>query len=146
MSFWRSVAPKRGGKPRVSDIVLDSSAALAMLLNEPGGDKVFLAVAAGTDSVSVSAVNWCEILTRLQRVNPATTAQGLTTMLPGVEVVPFDMPMAAQAAEYARSLQQISLGDRACLVLAKTLQATAWTADRLWSRLLLDVPIKLIRP
>ena len=117
-----------------------------MLLNEPGGDKVFMAIAGGTDSVFVSAVNWCEILTRLQRDNPATTAQGLTTMLPGVEVVPFDLPLAAQAAEYARSLQQISLGDRACLALAKTLLATAWTADRLWKRLPLDVPIELIRP
>jgi PIN domain nuclease of toxin-antitoxin system len=129
----------------VSNIVLDASAALAMLLNEPGGDRVFMAVAAGTDSVSVSAVNWCEILTRLQRDNPATTAQGLTTMLPGVEVVPFDLPMAAQAAEYARYLQQISLGDRACLALAKRLGASAWTADRMWATLPLDVQIEMIR-
>lgn len=132
--------------PKVSNIVLDASAALAMLLNEPGGDKVFMAVASGTDSVSVSAVNWCEILTRLQRNNPATTAQGLTTMLPGVEVVPFDLTMAAQAAEYARSLQQVSLGDRACLALAKSLLATAWTADRVWAQFQLDVPVELIRP
>jgi ribonuclease VapC len=39
----------------------------------------------------------------------------------------------------------LGLGDRACLALAQRLGAAAFTADRSWSRLDVDVPIELIR-
>jgi PIN domain nuclease of toxin-antitoxin system len=41
--------------------------------------------------------------------------------------------------------QGLSLGDRACLALARWLTATALTTDRAWSRLGLGVPIEVIR-
>jgi PIN domain nuclease of toxin-antitoxin system len=133
----------------VSNIVLDASAVLAMIQGEPGGERVealldAMELGAG-GKVAICSVNWCEVLTRTRRDNDGMTAQELTAALCGVELVPFGRVDAEVAAGYAQVNQALSLGDRACLALAKTLRATAWTAERLWSRIPLDVPIELIR-
>jgi PIN domain nuclease of toxin-antitoxin system len=63
-----------------------------------------------------------------------------------VEQIPFGKAAAELAAGYAQADRALSLGDRACLALAKTRNATAWTADRIWAQLKLDVSVELIRP
>jgi PIN domain nuclease of toxin-antitoxin system len=62
-----------------------------------------------------------------------------------VKLIPFDKAAAELAAGYALVSQALSLGDRACLALAKINHATAWTADRVWIQFKLDVPVELIR-
>jgi PIN domain nuclease of toxin-antitoxin system len=133
----------------VNNIVLDSAAVLAMVQGELGGerveallDSIELGVAV---KVAISSVNWCEVLTRTNRDNDGMTAQELTAALSGVDVIPFGQEDAEVAAAYAVSNRALSLGDRACLALAKSLQATAWTADRFWIQCKLDVPVELIR-
>jgi PIN domain nuclease of toxin-antitoxin system len=120
-----------------------------MVQGEPGGERVDAlldALEQGSDTeVFISSVNWCEVLTRLQRDYPALTASELMTALASVELVPFDKTAAEVAAGYALVSQALSLGDRACLALAKINQATAWTADWIWVQFNLDVPIELIR-
>ena len=137
-------------KPRVNSIVLDSAAVLAMIQGEPGGDRIEALLDAaelGVDvQVAISSVNWCEILTRMQRDNKGATPEELSAVLARVKVVPFDKAAAEIAASYALVSQSLSLGDRACLSLAKARRATAWTADRIWTRFKLDVPVELIRP
>jgi PIN domain nuclease of toxin-antitoxin system len=134
----------------VNSIVLDSSAILAMIQGERGGERVEAlldSIEAGADlQVYVSWVNWCEVLTRNRRDNPEVTADELTAVLAGVELVPFAGDAAELAAGYAQVNQALSLGDRACLALAKSLNATAWTTERLWTQCELDVPIEMIRP
>jgi PIN domain nuclease of toxin-antitoxin system len=136
-------------KRRVNRIVLDASAVLAMILNEPGGERVNAlldALELGSDTeVFISSVNWCEILTRMQRDYPSMMAEELTAALANIELVPFDKAVAEVAAGYALFSQALSLGDRACLALAKSQQASAWTTERLWSQCQLDVPVELIR-
>jgi PIN domain nuclease of toxin-antitoxin system len=136
-------------KPRVNSIVLDSAAVLAMIQGEPGGDRIEALLDAaelGVDvQVAISSVNWCEILTRMQRDNKGATPEELSAVLARVKVVPFDKDAAEIAASYALVSQSLSLGDRACLSLAKARGATAWTADRIWTRFKLDVPVELIR-
>jgi len=121
-----------------------------MIQGEPGGERVEAlldAVETGDDvQVAISSVNWCEVLTRTQRDNREMTPQELTGALAGIELVPFDKAVAELAAGYALVSQALSLGDRACLALAKTNRATAWTADRVWVQFKLDVPVELIRP
>ena len=56
-----------------------------------------------------------------------------------------DSHLAELAAQYALVSRTLSLGDRACLALAKSWGATAWTADRIWAQCSLDVPVQLIR-
>ncbi len=134
----------------MNSIVLDSAAVLAMIQNEPGGMRVeglldSLELGAKV-KVAMSWVNWCEVLTRTQRDNKTMTAEDLNAALAGVELVPFGRAAAELAAGYAQVNRALSFGDRACLALAKTNQATAWTADRAWAQVKLDVPVELIRP
>lgn len=133
----------------MNSIVLDSAAVLAMIQGEPGGERVEALLDSlefGADvKVAMSWVNWCEVLTRAQRDNNGMTAGELTATLAGVELVPFGQAAAELAANYARVNRALSLGDRACLALAKADHATAWTADRVWALLVLDVPVELIR-
>jgi PIN domain nuclease of toxin-antitoxin system len=136
-------------KRRVNRIVLDASAVLAMILNEPGGERVDAlldALELGSDAeVFISSVNWCEILTRMQREKLDMSGERLSAVLAGVELVPFGRAESEAAAAYGYVSRSLSLGDRACLALAKSQQASAWTTERLWSQCQLDVPVELIR-
>jgi ribonuclease VapC len=133
----------------VPDLVLDSSAVLAFILKEPGGERVKALLDAldnGDDvQVAVSAVNWCEILTRLYRDNQAMTVGELAALLTGVEVVMFTSTDAELAAVFARADPSLSLGDRACLSLASDRKAPAWTTDKLWARLKVPVEVEILR-
>ena len=120
-----------------------------MVQGEPGGERVEAlldSIELGADvQIAISSVNWCEVLTRTQRDNRGMTAEELTAALAGIELVPFNKEAAEIAASYALFSQALSLGDRACLALAKINHATAWTADRIWAHFKLDVPVELIR-
>ncbi len=139
---------KRPVKP-ASNVVLDSSAVLALVLKERGGNRVdaLLAMAeSGEDvHVAISSVNWCEILTRLHRENPSMTTQEMDALLAGIELVPFGKAEAELAAGYSRSYSELSLGDRACLALASTRKAAAWTTDKICTRVQAGVPIEVLR-
>jgi len=129
----------------VSRVVLDASAALALILNEPGGNRVMALIQAQQIPVAMSSANWCETLTRLQRDSPIMDAKKLASMLPGVEVVPFSRAEAEIAAELAKRSGALSLGDRACLALAITRKARAWTTDKMWASLKLAVHVEFLR-
>jgi ribonuclease VapC len=150
MDSWTNSSRKDEKQPPVNNIVLDSAAVLAMIQDETGGDRVetlLSSIEAGADvQVAISWVNFCEVLTRTQRDYLGMTAEELLGALAGVELVPFGEIEAKLACGYARVSRALSLGDRACLALAKRRRATAWTADLFWANLDLDVPVELIRP
>ena len=130
-------------------IILDASAVLAMILKEPGGERVYelldaVELGAGVQ-VAISAVNWCEILTRMQREKVNLSGERLSAILAGVKLVPFGRADAEVAAAYAHVSRALSLGDRACLALAKSKHAIAWTTEQLCSQCQVDVPVELIR-
>jgi PIN domain nuclease of toxin-antitoxin system len=64
----------------------------------------------------------------------------------GVEVVPFDLDQAvgAGALRPPTAAAGLSLGDRACLALARTRAAEAVTTDAAWSGLGVGVRIRVI--
>ncbi len=125
------------------EVVLDSSAVLALIHGEPGGEAVRAIM-----SVSVvSAVNLAEILTKLTDSGTALTEiQEMVSQLP-IESAPFDQRQAWVVSTLrARTRERgLSLADNACLALAQTLGCPAWTADRVWADLDLDIEVKLIR-
>jgi PIN domain nuclease of toxin-antitoxin system len=133
----------------VNSIVLDSSAVLAFILKEPGGERVGALLDALDRGERVEAalcsVNWCEILTRLNRDNQAMAARELAALLAGVEFVPFGREEADRAADYARMNLFLSLGDRACLALASARGAKAWTTDKLWTRIKNAPDLEILR-
>lgn len=64
-----------------------------------------------------------------------------------IGVAPLSPSLAlAVAALYARTWRaRLSLGDRACLALARDLRVPATTADQAWADLDLDVAVRIIR-
>jgi ribonuclease VapC len=141
------------GKPQAkADMavpVLDASALLAYLRGESGADVVSEAIAGGA---TISAVNLAEALSRStdSGVNPAQFARELTDrgLLDGaITTEPFTVADAIEAARL-RPLTRaagLSLGDRACLALARRLEGVAMTTDTAWARVELDVPLRLVR-
>lgn len=113
-------------------IVLDASAVLALLLREPGAERVTAAIVAGA---RMSTVNFSEVATRYVRAG-ATEAEllALRDGLP-VTLVAVDADLALRAARMSAVTREagLSLGDRLCLALAQRDGATALTADRAWA-------------
>jgi ribonuclease VapC len=117
-------------------LVLDASALLAYLRDEPGADVVAEAIAGG---VVISTVNLAEVFSRSadRGADPAKLAAKLTQsgLLDGaITVEPFTATDAIDVA-HLRPLTRdagLSLGDRACLALARRLDAPVLTADTAW--------------
>lgn len=124
--------------------VLDASALLALLFDEPGAHVVAEVVA---DGATVSTVNLAEVATVLTR-NDRDPEKVLHPVQAQVEVEPFtDADALAVAALYPRvSAKGLSLGDRACLALAQRLDAPAVTAEHGWTGLSVGITVQLIRP
>jgi PIN domain nuclease of toxin-antitoxin system len=127
----------------VSEVVLDASALIAVLREEPGA----AAVEAVLDDAVISTVNLSEVQAKLvERGTPAEHAWSWLVDL-GLNVVDFDAPQA-RVAGHLRALTRshgLSLAARACLALARVLGAPAMTADRSWSGLELGIEIRTIR-
>ena len=123
--------------------VLDASALIAAILQEPGVDFVRSIL---SDSI-MSSVNMVEVGSRLIDIGyePELALHHLASL--GVDVVPFDQRLAATAVGLRSHTKAagLSLADRACLALAMQERATAVTADRAWKRVTLACPIELIR-
>lgn len=127
----------------MSRVVLDASALLALLNQEDGAELIapFLA-----DAV-ISTVNLAEVVTRLALAGmPETAIREALALLP-LESVPFDVGQAIEVGLLAPTTRPsgLSLGDRACLVLARHLDATAVTADQAWVGIDAGVAVELIR-
>jgi PIN domain nuclease of toxin-antitoxin system len=125
--------------------ILDASALLAYLRDEPGADAVADAVATGA---LISTVNLGEVLSRVadRDADPARVARQMTDrgLLDGaIAVEPFTTADAIEVARLRPLTRDLglSLGDRACLALARRLDAPVLTADSAWSKL--DLPLEL---
>jgi PIN domain nuclease of toxin-antitoxin system len=125
--------------------VLDASALLALLRNEAGAGKVSAALA----SSAMSTINLAEVVGHFARngVSEQEIRQVLSPL--PIEWQPFDEGLAYHVGVMLPATQPhgLSLGDRACLALARHLGAPARTADRQWAALpaSLGVAVDLIR-
>ena len=130
-------------RPSENNYVFDSSAALAILLDEPR-HRDFDAY---LDSAAISAVNMVEVAAKLidRGVTPVAMQAALGRL--GFAVVALDSELAIQAALLREPTRKsgLSLGDRACLALARHLKLPVVTADRAWQDLDVGVEVLLIR-
>ena len=129
--------------------VLDASALLAFLLDEPGAGPVGNAL---RRRAWISAVNWSEILAKLhgRGVTPESVVATLEqrNILDNLLVVrPLDQALALETARLYPSTRALglSLADRACLALGRVTGLPVLTADRAWSQLELEVDVRVIR-
>jgi ribonuclease VapC len=126
-------------------IILDASALIALITGEPGSDVV--EQAAAEDDTTLSAVNYSEALQKASRhgVAPEDVDTALDAL--GVTVSPFGRLDARLAASFYRHRSGLSLADRVCLALARSLSSPAYTTDRLWQSWAADlgVDVRVIR-
>ena len=127
----------------MASVVLDASALLAHIGQEPGSELIDeLAVEA-----LMSAVNLAEVFAKLAERGLSQNEADMIVYRYRLEVVPFDEELARQtgALRPATKSLGLSLGDRACLALAQREHLPVLTADRSWANLDLGVSIKIVR-
>ena len=124
-------------------IVLDASAILCLLFEEPGMEKVL----ARGQGAFVSAVNLSEALSKAMDNGVPAEIRAIAIEALALNIVAFDADAAHAAAELRTATKAfgLSLGDRACLALTGRLRATALTTDRIWSRLDIGITIEQLR-
>ena len=113
--------------------VLDASAVLAVLNGEPGEKKVIPLLAES----AISAVNLTEVGAKLLEAGMEEASAQIAVSVLGIgEIVDFTEDSAWEAAQLRPLTKQygLSLGDRACLALARKLNVPAVTADKEWSK------------
>lgn len=127
----------------MSSFVLDASALLTLLNEEPGKDLVEEAIG----DCSISAVNYCEVIGKLIDAGVPEDDARHTVDLLNIEIVDFDAKLAFQAASLRPATKRfgLSLGDRCCLALGIARRATVLTSERSWSKLKIGVKVELLR-
>jgi PIN domain nuclease of toxin-antitoxin system len=96
----------------------------------------------------MSSVNWSEVVQKAAARGVAVDRRMRRDVEAiGVRIVPFAPDDAEAAAGIWSAAPQagLSLGDCACLALARERGAVALTTDRAWAALPLDVPVRVVR-
>ncbi|RYE92790.1 MAG: PIN domain-containing protein [Oxalobacteraceae bacterium] len=128
----------------MTSVVLDASAVLALIRNEPGADKV----APHIGRAAISAVNLQEVVKELllSGFDEATPRELLDEL--HLDVRAHDVEAAYAAAAWHAQTRQYgrNLGDRSCLALAVRLGVPALTADSEWKKVKVkDLKLEHIR-
>jgi ribonuclease VapC len=127
---------------KVTAMVLDASALLALFNDEPGAERVMQALEL---PCLLSAANHTEVLTKL--LDKGLSPQDAATVMTSVElrIVAFDAAQSADAAWLRTATRKVglSLGDRACLALARAEGAAVLTADKPWLQIAQAVGVQV---
>lgn len=124
-------------------VVLDASAVLAFLHDEPGS----LVVSRALEGALVSSVNWSEVLQKALDRSVGVDGMQQEFVDLGVTFEPFTQDHAEIAAQLWSKTRShgLSFADRACLALGIDQNLPVLTADRAWRQLELTVEIRVIR-
>ena len=127
----------------MAEVVLDASALLVLLNDEPGAELV----AESLPQAAISAVNLSEVVAKLADAGmPDEAIRDALRGLP-LDVVPFDVEQVYDAGLLRSATRGagLSLGDRGCLSLARRLDLPALTADHTWEQLAVGATVRVIR-
>lgn len=113
--------------------VLDASALLALFFDEPGAEKVetlFYQAAEADKAMLIAAVNWAEVLYKMQRKHGTKGLEGakhFERTMP-LDIEPLDRELAEAAAQL-KTAHNLGLADAFAAALAKGKKAELVTAD-----------------
>lgn len=127
----------------MNEVVLDASALLALLNEEPGTEVVEEAIPGSV----ISTVNLSETVAKLAERGMPEADIRIALGEIGFQVVPFDEGLSYLTGMLRVSTRSVglSLGDRACLALGHQLKLPVLTTDRGWASLDVGVEVRLIR-
>ncbi len=113
--------------------MLDASAVLAFIWQEPGSERVEAAL----DASVLPTVTLGEVLHRHVATGRDHAGVSAELLALGVAFEPFTQRDAVVQAELQRFDREhrLSIGDRCCLAVAARLRLPVLTADRYWSEL-----------
>jgi PIN domain nuclease of toxin-antitoxin system len=124
-------------------VVLDASALLAYLQDEPGGEAIEGVLAEAV----MSSVNWAEVVQK--SVAAGVNVDGMREDLEalGLEIVSFTPEDGEMAGRLWLQTRQagLSLGDRACLSLGMRLDVPVLTCNIIWTTLGLPLDVQMVR-
>lgn len=122
--------------------LLDASALLALMLDEPGADVVHQVL----PGARVSCVNVAEVVSKLQDYNVPEHVILRSLDELDLSVVPFDFPQAVGAGllRAVTKRKGLSLGDRACLATAHQIGAVAVTSDNGWLEIAEEAGVEVL--
>jgi ribonuclease VapC len=126
-------------------IVFDSSAILAVILDEAGSDVV----RDRFGQAVISTCNAAEVYTKILQLGLSRRAPDVIFGSDNIDIVPLSLSQARAAGEMVMLTGKagLSLGDRCCLALAIERKLPVLTADRPWAQFAdpLGLDIRLIR-
>ena len=125
-------------------VVLDASALLAVLNQEPGAETLTPEILSGA---VISTVNLAEVHGKLVDRGLSAKDAWEAAVSPIREALPFTVGHARLAGDLAAQTRPLglSLGDRACLALGVDLQVPIYTADRSWKKVKVGTRVHVIR-
>lgn len=125
------------------EVVLDTSAIMAVINEEPGAEIVRPLL----DHAIINAVTLAEVITKMADwgMSENDVQDRLNDL--GIRIVPFDEDQAYRTGMLRPATRRfgLSLGDRACLALGLIRDLPVVTADRNWARVSIDLELELIR-
>ncbi len=127
----------------MAEWVLDASAVLAFLQDEPGAGSVETKLQRSI----ISSVNLAEVVSKLTDRGLSTGDTRVMIGHLGFEIANVDAALGVRAGLLRRDTRALglSLGDRICLALAEREGLPALTTDRTWRDVPLDIEIIAIR-
>lgn len=121
-------------------VLLDASAVLAWLQEEPGHDVVDPLL----PQAKITSTNWSEVLQKITQAGQDAERAGELLLALGLTVIPVLPEDAVAIARWWAVKSHLSVGDRTCLAVGQRLRARIVTAEKAWDKLPV-VEILLIR-
>jgi ribonuclease VapC len=127
----------------VTEVVLDASALIALLRGEKGAEKVLAVL----PDCCISSVNVAETISKMIEYGDSLEQSAYQIERLRLDTVPFDDEQARIVASLWKRTRPagLGLGDRACLALALSRSAAAYTTEGQWSKCETGVKIFKIR-
>src|SRR5271163_3093182 len=125
-------------------VVLDASALLALLNQEPGSETLTPEL---LSAAVISTVNLAEVHGKLVARGLSPDDAWEAALGPIREAVAFTAEHARLVGDLVAQTRPLglSLGDRACLALGLALKVPVYTADKSWKKLKVGARIRVIR-